>query len=151
MRVGESAAKYVPALATAPLGAIEPLYAAIAFGMLTGWLAIAGVMYEQRKPFHEIRRALVVSVLIGGGGSLITLGAVRQLDLDPLGAAIASFIIAFGGVKAMKSITSAIWKAFDFWVDDAAKMGRKRKEAERLLQQNTDADLRRLGLKGDDG
>lgn len=150
MRGGEAVAKYAPALATAPLGAVDPLFAGIAFGMLTGWLAIAGVMYEQRRPFAEIKRALVVSVLIGGGGALFALFAVRQLDLNPLGAAIASFVIAFGGVKAMKSITGALWKIFDVWVDDAAKMGRKRQEAALLLAEEDRATRERLGLKGDE-
>lgn len=147
---GDSAAKYAPALVTAPLGAVDPLYAALAFGMLAGWLAIAGVMYEQRKPLAEIKRALVVSVLIGGGGALIALGAVRQFNLDPLKAAIVAFLVAFGGVKAMKSITGMLWKLFDAWVDDAAKMGRKRQEAARMMAENAARDMKRLNGEGDE-
>ncbi|MBH0112699.1 hypothetical protein I5E68_07010 [Novosphingobium sp. YJ-S2-02] len=147
---GEAAAKYVPALVTAPLGAVDPTYAGIAFGMVTGWLAIVGVMYEQRRALHEIRRAFIVSVLIGGGGALFAMGAVRWLDLSPLGAAIASFVIAFGGVKTMKSLTNMIWKLFDAWVDDAAKMGRKRAEAARMLAENTTKDMSRLRGEGDE-
>jgi len=81
---GEATAKYAPALRTAPLGALDPVYAAIAFGMVTGWLAIVGVMVEQQRPAREIRRALLVSLLIGGGGALFAAFAVSRLHADPL-------------------------------------------------------------------
>ena len=149
----EPIAKYAPALLMAPIGALDPIYGSIAFGMVTGWLAIAGVMHEQGKPFREIRRAMVTSLLIGGAGALFAMLAVRKMHLDPLGAAIVSFSIAFGGVKAIKSFSSAGLTAVR-WVisnlaDDAEKIGRKRAEAQRLLSENTKADRARLGLRED--
>ena len=147
----EAVAKYAPALLMAPIGALDPIYGSIAFGMVTGWLAIAGVMHEQGKPFREIRRAMVTSLLIGGAGALFAMLAVSKLRLDPLGAAIASFSIAFGGVKAIKSLSGAALKVVQ-WVfvnlaDDAEKIGRERAKAQRMLSENTKADRARLGLR----
>lgn len=149
----DAVAKYAPALVTAPIGALDPIYGSIAFGMVTGWLAIAGVMHEQGRPFREIRRAMVTSLLIGGGGALFAMFAVSKMRLDPLGAAIASFTIAFGGVKAIKSLSGAALKVVQ-WVfvnlaDDAEKLGRERAKAQRMLSENTKADRARLGLKED--
>ncbi|GFE73440.1 hypothetical protein [Novosphingobium sp. TCA1] len=149
----DAIAKYAPALVMAPLGALDPIIGSIAFGMVTGWLAIAGVMHEQGRPFREIRRAMVTSLLIGGGGALFAMFAVSKLRLDPLGAAIASFTIAFGGVKAIKSLSGAALKVVQ-WVfvnlaDDAEKIGRERAKAQRMLSENTKADRARLGLKED--
>lgn len=149
----DAVAKYAPALTMAPIGALDPIYGSIAFGMVTGWLAIAGVMHEQGRPFREIRRAMVTSLLIGGAGALFALLAVSKLRLDPLGAAIASFSIAFGGVKAIKSLSGAALRVVQ-WVfvnlaDDAEKIGRERAKAQRMLSENTKADRARLGLKED--
>ncbi len=149
MMRGEVSAKYAPALLTAPLGAVDPLYAGIAFGLVTGWLAIIGVMVEQQRPFRDIRRAFVVSLLIGGGGALFAAFAVRKLHLDPLGAAIIAFGIAFGGVRTIKTLAGLLMQAFEWVVgsliDDAAKMGRKRQDAARLLAaENAKADMGRL-------
>jgi len=149
----DAIAKYAPALVMAPLGALDPIIGSIAFGMVTGWLAIAGVMHEQGRPFREIRRAMVTSLLIGGGGALFAMFAVSKLRLDPLGAAIASFTIAFGGVKTIKSLSGAALKVVQ-WVfvnlaDDAEKIGRERAKAQRILSENTKADRARLGLKED--
>nr|WP_086491279.1 hypothetical protein [Novosphingobium panipatense] len=149
----DAIAKYAPALVMAPIGALDPIIGSIAFGMVTGWLAIAGVMHEQGRPFREIRRAMVTSLLIGGGGALFAMFAVSKLRLDPLGAAIASFTIAFGGVKAIKSLSGAALKVVQ-WVfvnlaDDAEKIGRERAKAQRMLSENTKADRARLGLKED--
>lgn len=149
----DAVAKYAPALVTAPIGALDPIYGSIAFGMVTGWLAIAGVMHEQGRPFREIRRAMVTSLLIGGAGALFAMAAVIKMHLDPLGAAIAAFSIAFGGVKAIKSLSGAAFTAVR-WVisnlaDDAEKIGRERAKAQRMLSENTKADRARLGLKED--
>ena len=151
---GEFAAKYAPALMTAPLGAFDPAYPAIAFGMVTGWLAIVGVMYEQQKPLRDIKRALVVSLLIGGGGALFAAFAVRKLNLDPLGASIAAFAVAFGGVRTIKLFAGTVLNIVNWLIgsliDDAAKAGRERQKAARLLAEEDRATRERLGLRGDD-
>lgn len=150
---GEAAAKYGPALLTAPLGAIDPIYASIAFGMITGWLAIAGVMYEQGKTFREIVHAVVVSFLIGGGGALFAAFAAHELKLDPMRAAIVAFAIAFGGVKAIKLLAGTALSVINWTVgklvDDAAAQGRKRQEAHKMMLENTKRDRARLRGDGD--
>lgn len=144
----ETAAKYGPAAIAAPLGALDPVFGGIAFGMVTGWLAIAGVMYEQRKPLNEIWRALCVSLLIGGGGALFAAYAVQRLHLDPLGAAMIAFGIAFGGVKTIKLIGRGAMAVVEWVVssaiDDAARMGRKRQEAQKLLEETDRENRERL-------
>ena len=161
----EVAARYGPALVAAPLGAINPTYGAIAFGMVAGWFAVAGVMVEQQKTLVEIRRAMIVSVLIGGGGALSAAFAVERLHLSTIEAALVAFTIAFGGVKSIEVLTGTMWKIFEWFVDklidDAERAGKERQRAQILiieteienrkrLEETTDQMLRRLENLQDD-
>lgn len=142
----ETSAWYGPALLTAPLAAIDPSYGAITFGMVAGWCAIAGVMVEQRRRASDIRRAMFVSMLIGGGGGLSSAFAVERLTLSPIEAALVAFTVAFGGVKAIKFVTNSIWRVVDWFLDkllsDAERFGCERQKAH-LMTIGVDIENRR--------
>lgn len=150
----QTGAKYGPALLAAPLGAIDPMYGAIVFGMVTGWLALAGVLFDADTPPRRIGKAMIVSVLIGGGGALFAAFAVERLHLSTLGAAIVAFGIAFGGVKSIKllaggALNIAQW-VFRNIADDAEKAGRARQEAQLQMNKNRKDDLERMAAKLDE-
>lgn len=147
---GEAAARYAPAI-LAPLGALNPIYAGIAFGMVSGWLAIIGVMVERQRPAREIMRALAVSLLIGGGGALFAAFAVNRMHADPLTAALLAFGIAFGGVRTIKllagSATGIVNWVLGSLIDDAAKLGHERQKTAQLQFQADRENHERIGLK----
>lgn len=62
--------------------------------------------------------------------------------------------MAFGGVRTIKTLAGLVVNAVNWFlgslIDDAAKMGRKRQEAARLLAEEDKTNRERLGLKGDD-
>lgn len=129
----EAGYKYGPAMGVAMIGAVDPRIAAIAFGMLAGWLALAAVLYDEGRPMTEIRRKLIVSVGVGSVGALLAGLAVRSSSADPLVAAIIAAAIAFGGVRVVKRVLSmagrvVLWAA-EHALSDAVG-ARRRREAD---------------------
>lgn len=119
---GEAAAKYGPAMVIAALGALDPLAAAIAFGMVTGWATLAAVKYDEGQSWAEIRKAMIVALMVGGAGALFAIFIVRALRADPLGAALISCAIAFGGVRAIKRLLGGTMKVLLWLFDQLAPM-----------------------------
>lgn len=119
---GEAAAKYIPAMIIASLGALDPLAAAIAFGMVTGWATLAAVKYDEGQSWSEIRKAMIVAMMVGGAGALFAIFIVRALRADPLGAALISCAIAFGGVRMIKRLLGGTAKVLLWLFDQLAPL-----------------------------
>ncbi|WP_156170734.1 hypothetical protein [Croceicoccus naphthovorans] len=126
----EAGVKYGPAMIVAVLGAVNPVFAAIAFGMVAGWLALAAVLYDEGKTLPEIRRKLIVSLGVGSVGSLFAMWMVRVTNADPLVAAMIAASIAFGGVRLIKRLLNlgakaVVWAAEHAMSDVAAARRRE--------------------------
>lgn len=140
-----TAAKYVPPFVAA-LAAIDwTLAGAIGFGFAAGWGARAAVKVSQRESSATIWRDLLVSVLISGGCLIVVLLGVQYANLDPLGAAGLSFIMAMGGVKLLSSIhrEATEWLRRKFTPVEEI-MGERRQEAAKQIA------AARLAQKKDD-
>lgn len=112
---GGVVAKYSPP-ALLSLAVIDwKLSGAIAFGFAAGWVArAASQSAKETRAF--ILRDFFVSLGISGGALLGVLWMVRLFALDPLGAATAAFLIAWGGVKLLGSIANAASEAGLSWL-----------------------------------
>lgn len=94
----------------------------IPLGLMLGWMARAGRMVGDHKPWTEIRRDLLVSLLIGGANGLLAGLVIWWLKLSYLPGLAVAFVCAFGGVQSL---------------DQAAKWARRQiinDEAERRQQ-----------------
>ena len=98
-------AKYTPPVVFSLAMIDWKLAGAIAFGFASGWAARAAVQVNARESSAMIMRDFMVSVLISGGSLLLVLFAVETFDLDPLGAAVLSFVMAMGGVNLRRKFT----------------------------------------------
>lgn len=153
---GEAAAKYGPAMVIAALGALDPLAAAIAFGMVTGWATLAAVKYDEGQSWAEIRKAMIVALMVGGAGALFAIFIVRALRADPLGAALISCAIAFGGVRMIKRLLGGTMKMLLWLFDQLAplvgKIADKRQQAAiEMAQRGMDERQRMAGnVAGED-
>lgn len=74
---------------------------ALCFGIVSGWFCRAAIPYMDRKPWTEIRREIVVSVMISGGTVVSTLYIARHLEADALGVGALAWAISFGGLKSL--------------------------------------------------
>lgn len=91
------------ALALPTVTAFSPVYGmALGLGLLGGWLARAGLAVEGRMPWVDIKRQLLVSILISGGSIITTLVLAKLADADELGVAAIGFFVAFAGTDAIK-------------------------------------------------
>tara|TARA_R100001086_G_scaffold180400_2_gene100164 strand:- start:574 stop:981 length:408 start_codon:yes stop_codon:yes gene_type:complete len=107
-----SAIKYAPAaLAPAFMVLDWHLIAAMAFGFVSGWLARAARKKYKRSSWAEICDDLLLSVLIAGGSVIIVLSIVRILGLDPLGAALSAFLLAWMGIAGFATIADGLSEA----------------------------------------
>lgn len=95
----------LPALMT-----VSPEWAAaMAFGMVGGVLARAGLSYQAEKKPEEIKRELVVSGLIFMGSLLATVSFATLFQANELGVAGIGFAVTFAGTDAL-----GIFKRFIF-------------------------------------
>lgn len=102
------------AMAMAPLvpaaTAISPQWGiAMALGMLGGWLARTAFSVEAKKPWEEIRRDLLVSLLISGASIIATLFFARLFAADELGVAAIGFAVAMGGTGSVRALHDYIF------------------------------------------
>ena len=127
-------AKYTPPLVVAAAMVDWKLAGGIAFGFASGWAARAAVQVTAKASSAVIWRDFLVSVLISGGSLLLVLFAVDLFQLSPLGAAVAAFIMAMGGVKLLSTIHREVVELLRRkFTDVDAIMGEKRQEAQKLL------------------
>ena len=128
------AAKYTPPVVFSLAMIDLKLAGAIAFGFASGWAARAAVQVSARESSAAIWRDFLVSVLISGGSLLIVMFAVELLDLSPLGAAVAAFLMAMGGVRLLSAVHR---EATDFLrrklTDTDQLMGDRRQEAQKHI------------------
>lgn len=75
-------------------------------GLALGWLARAGRMVGEHKPWLDIRRDLIVSLLISGANGLIAAIVIGKLDLPYLAGMGVSFVCAFSGVQSLDTAVS---------------------------------------------
>lgn len=73
----------------------------IPLGLMLGWMARAGRMVGDNKPWSEIRRDLTVSLLIGGANGLLAALVIWWLKLSYLPGLAVAFMCAFGGVQSL--------------------------------------------------
>ncbi len=101
------AVKYIALAASVPLGGL-PIAAVwiviLLAGLLAGTLARAARMFERRAPWAEIRRDLIVSLLIFGANGLLSALVIHWEHLDYLAGMGVAFLFAFGGVQAIEAV-----------------------------------------------
>ena len=134
MVAADVATRYAPSLVTAP---VIPLIAGQPFdlwwaifvplGLVLGWMARAGRMVQDRRSWRDIRRDLLVNVLIGGANAVMAGLIIWWLKLPYLPGVGVSFGCAFGGVPTLYTAWSWGWKHFS--ADAAA--GEQRQQAQR--------------------
>lgn len=123
-------AKYTPPVVFSLAMIDWKLAGAIAFGFASGWAARAAVQVNARESSAMIMRDFMVSVLISGGSLLLVLFAVETFDLDPLGAAVLSFVMAMGGVKLLSAVHRELTEFLRRKFTDVDQvMGERRQEA----------------------
>lgn len=143
MQGAETAIKTIPPLAIAAVSRIfDPVWLiVIPAGLLIGTMAQAGRMVKANKSWSAIRHELLVSALVGGANALLASVIIWQFDLNYLQGLVAATLCAFGGANTIDRAFEWLWSNL---TRDAARMGRKRAEAHRLLLENTETDLKRL-------
>lgn len=75
---------------------------AMALGLVGGWLARTGQSVEARKAWADIRRDLLVSLMISAGSIIATLYFARMTAADELGVAAIGFAVAWGGTDSLR-------------------------------------------------
>lgn len=107
-------------IALPTLTAISPAWGiAMGLGMLGGWLARAALHVEAEKEWKEIRKDMLVSLMVSGGSVLATLFFAKLAEADELGVAAIGFAMAASGTKVVSilrdyivaPITAAIQKS----------------------------------------
>lgn len=146
------AAKYGPP-PIAALALIDwRLAGAIAFGFAAGWATRAAVQMNARESSATIWRDLMVSIMVSGGSLLLVLFAVDIFELKPLGAAVASFFMAMGGVKLLSTIhREAVEYLRRKFTDTDQIMGERRQEAAKQVAAIKLAEKDKPGDPDDDG
>lgn len=134
MIASTAVAKYTPPFLVSIAAVDWVLAGAIGFGFAAGWAARAAVQVSKRESTALIWRDLLVSFLISGGCLLIVLLGVQYANLDALGAAVLSFIMAMGGVKLLSAVHSEAteWLRRKFTPVDQI-MGERRQEAQKQI------------------
>lgn len=84
----------------------------ILLGMILGWLARAGRMISQEHSWYDIKRDMLVSLLIGGGNGLLATIIIFWLGLNYLQGVGVAFICAFFGVKTLEAVGKWILRKF---------------------------------------
>lgn len=91
------------AISLPTLTAVSPEFGiSMAFGLIGGWLARAGISVRDRKPWDEIIRDQLVSLLISVGSILLTMWIAQMADADELGVAAIGFAVTFAGTDALE-------------------------------------------------
>lgn len=103
----------------------------IPLGLMLGWMARAGRMVGDNKPWPEIRRDLLVSLLIGGANGLLAGLVIWWLKLSYLPGLAVAFMCAFGGVQ---SLDQAVKWARRQIINDEAE--RRNEEQKRLAEEH---------------
>lgn len=75
-------------------------------GIALGWLARAGRMVGDQRPWIDIRRDLIVSLLISGANGLIAALIIGRFDLPYLAGMGVSFVCSFSGVQSLDTAVS---------------------------------------------
>lgn len=99
----------MPTLAAAHAASSLEGAIAMSCGLLGGWAARVVVRVKDHKPWSEIWRDMLVSVLISAGSIIATLVFARLLDADTLGIAAIGFSVTFAGVDAIKLLQNYIF------------------------------------------
>lgn len=99
----------------------------IPLGLILGWMARAGRMVGDNKSWPEIRRDLVVSLLIGGANGLLAGLVIWWLKLSYLPGLAVAFMCAFGGVQSLDQAVK--WARRQIINDEA-----ERRQQEQLLR-----------------
>ena len=109
--------------------------AALAFGLISGWFCRAAIPYMNRRPFSEIRRDFIVSVMISGGSLLATLWLARMMEADTLSVGVIAWAVSFGGIKSLSLVYDYIWLPIRNTIGKSPEeiMGERRQEAQRRI------------------
>ena len=97
----------------------------IPLGLILGWMARAGRMVGDNKSWPEIRRDLLVSLLIGGANGLLAGLIIWWLKLSYLPGLAVAFMCAFGGVQSLE--TAFKWAMRQFVSDEADRRNEEQK------------------------
>lgn len=107
---------------------------ALTFGLVSGWFCRAAVPYMNRKPWAEVRREFVVSIMISGGSLMATLWVARHLAADALGVGAIAWAVSFGGLKTLSMAHDYIWSPVRAAIGKSPEdlMAERRQEAQKL-------------------
>lgn len=151
------AAKYAPAALLPWAGALPfdfMFVPFIAVAMVAAWMVRAGQRVAAREAWPEIRRDLIVSVLIGGGNAIVAAVAIARFDLSYLEGMGLAFFLALGGVETMKIGWGTAKHVFAWFIDRWFESeGRRRQAAAKaaaLREAETKSELYDLARKLDD-
>lgn len=119
----------IPPLAFSTLALpFDPLWALfILAGLILGWMARIGRMVSHNNTWKDIRRDLLVSLLIGGGNGLLAIVIISTFTLSYLQGVGIAFICAFAGVRTLE--TAVKWLFRKFMEDAGGKYYRRRDAA----------------------
>lgn len=155
-------AKYAPTVLLPWAGALPFDWAFVPFvlvAMIAAWMARAGQRVAAREAWPEIRRDLIVSLLIGGGNAILAAAIIVQFDLGYPAAMAVAFFLALGGVETIKigwGTATRVWGwLIDRWFEgEGARRQQQAKidAAEAILRaRELDELARKLdGEKGDE-
>ena len=113
---------------------IDPKAAAvILIGLVFGAIARSGYLYNARQAWDDIRRDIVVSMLIGGLNFTIVIYLTGELGLTHLQALIVACVLAAGGARASWDFMNFLWtRIFQARVEQHAQelLERQRRESD---------------------
>lgn len=112
-------------------------------GLMLGWGGRVAKLVQQRQPWSEIKRDLIVSALAGGLNALLASAIIVWFRLDYLGGVFCAALCGFEGVRAIETAVDWIRRHV---INDAAALAAKREEAQRMMNENARADLERMGV-----
>lgn len=82
----------------------------ILLGLLLGWLARIGRMVGQNRSTEDMKRDMIVSLLIGGGNGLLATLIIASFGLTYLEGVGVAFLCAFAGVRTLENATRWLFK-----------------------------------------
>lgn len=88
-------------------------------GLILGWMARVGRLVNSNSSWLEIRKDILVSLLIGGGNGLLATILIVSFGLNYLQGVGVAFLCAFAGVRSLE--TAVRWLMNKFIEDYSSK------------------------------
>lgn len=93
----------------------------ILLGMSAGWLARVARMVQNDRKWPDIKKDILVSLLIGGANGLFAAILISYWTLTYIQGVGVAFIVAFAGLKTLDTVTRSLLKKIGEWGSSTEK------------------------------